>query len=178
MHAGLPGLASRRCAWAAFGQTFSSRCQTARERLPEQPTRILVFKAERDAGCWLPTEVLVEPDGNRTDDLMLAKHALSQLSYGPEDLGSVVGPGRVELPTSRLSGVRSNHLSYGPQFPDVRRSDCPKAVGPVKSGPIKSSPISSVCVREERETKTAVSRQNGPLMGALNLRNPIAAPAQ
>ena len=26
----------------------------------------------------------------------------------------VVGPGRVELPTSRLSGVRSNHLSYEP----------------------------------------------------------------
>ena len=27
---------------------------------------------------------------------------------------SVVGPGRLELPTLRLSGVRSNHLSYGP----------------------------------------------------------------
>lgn len=26
----------------------------------------------------------------------------------------VVGPGRLELPTSRLSGVRSNQLSYGP----------------------------------------------------------------
>ena len=31
----------------------------------------------------------------------------------PNRLG-VVGPGRLELPTSRLSGVRSNHLSYGP----------------------------------------------------------------
>ena len=27
---------------------------------------------------------------------------------------SLVGPGRFELPTSRLSGVRSNQLSYGP----------------------------------------------------------------
>ena len=27
----------------------------------------------------------------------------------------MVGPGRVERPTSRLSGVRSNHLSYEPQ---------------------------------------------------------------
>ena len=27
---------------------------------------------------------------------------------------TMVGPGRLELPTSRLSGVRSNHLSYGP----------------------------------------------------------------
>ena len=103
---------------------------------------------------------------DRTDDLRLAKPALSQLSYSPnrldhqrqavgfgelsqqpngqkpqgqspspivrrpvrsaaiEDRDSVrtnnhspkrmVGPGRLELPTSRLSGVRSNHLSYGP----------------------------------------------------------------
>jgi hypothetical protein len=29
-------------------------------------------------------------------------------------LDSLVGLGRVELPTSRLSGVRSNHLSYRP----------------------------------------------------------------
>ena len=28
--------------------------------------------------------------------------------------GMLVGPGRVERPTSRLSGVRSNHLSYEP----------------------------------------------------------------
>ncbi len=68
---------------------------------------------------------------DRTDDLMLAKHALYQLSYGPlgsrpsESLvvvdqsargvtRSVVGPGRLELPTSRLSGVCSNQLSYRP----------------------------------------------------------------
>lgn len=82
---------------------------------------------------------------DRTDDLMLAKHALSQLSYGPvpEDecfLGSaryahaptqrpsfkkacraeaaeqrrLVGLGRLELPTSRLSSARSNQLSYKP----------------------------------------------------------------
>jgi hypothetical protein len=87
---------------------------------------------------------------DRTDDLMLAKHALSQLSYGPvslETIGaplhacelcrarfaslmgassaarlrhaepagrSVVGLGRLELPTSRLSSARSNQLSYKP----------------------------------------------------------------
>src|SRR5688572_31305622 len=40
---------------------------------------------------------------DRTDDLLLAKQALSQLSYGPvEDaLEKVVGLGRLELPTSR-----------------------------------------------------------------------------
>ena len=43
---------------------------------------------------------------------MLAKHALSQLSYGP--VLRMVGLGRLERPTSPLSGVRSNHLSYRP----------------------------------------------------------------
>ena len=86
-------------------------------------------------------------DRSRTDDLLRAKQALSQLSYGPairspdskcrtfgptqprlktnaaQLVSRVVGLGRVELPTSRLSGVRSNHLSYRPvsgcQMPDA-----------------------------------------------------------
>lgn len=37
---------------------------------------------------------------------------LSQLSYSPITI--VVGLGRFELPTSPLSGVRSNQLSYRP----------------------------------------------------------------
>ena len=100
---------------------------------------------------------------DRTDDLLLAKQALSQLSYGPDaghgsdrarmetgsrldpsmldpaipivgtriataltpDRGAhrgsastsanLVGLGRLERPTSPLSGVRSNHLSYRPE---------------------------------------------------------------
>ncbi len=52
---------------------------------------------------------------DRTVDLRLAKPALSQLSYSPAlSRCSTVGQGRLELPTSRLSGVRSNHLSYWP----------------------------------------------------------------
>ena len=53
-------------------------------------------------------------DGDRTHDLRLAKPALSQLSYSPPP--RQVGPGRVELPTLPLSGVRSSQLSYGPAF--------------------------------------------------------------
>ena len=52
---------------------------------------------------------------------MLAKHALSQLSYGP--VLRMVGLGRLERPTSPLSGVRSNHLSYRP-VPAVLRHGC------------------------------------------------------
>ena len=72
---------------------------------------------------------------SRTDDILLAKQALYQLSYGPIPTGTLrspgelvgtrrrlkvqpglVGPGRLELPTSRLSGVRSNQAelrAYG-----------------------------------------------------------------
>ena len=66
---------------------------------------------------------------NRTDDLLLAKQMLSQLSYSPIRMNvssgvaarpgfapdKVVGLERLELSTSRLSGVRSNHLSYRPE---------------------------------------------------------------
>ena len=48
--------------------------------------------------------------GTRTPDLLGASEALSQLSYVPK-----VGLARLELATSRLSGVRSNQLSYSPK---------------------------------------------------------------
>ena len=85
---------------------------------------------------------------------MLAKHALSQLSYGPvledemhcrarlrralrrsglrssracraeaAEQRRLVGLGRLELPTSRLSSARSNQLSYKPQ-----RSPCYRGI--------------------------------------------------
>ena len=38
----------------------------------------------------------------------------------PTILCVLVGLGRIELPTSRLSGVRSNHLSYRPRALDNR----------------------------------------------------------
>jgi hypothetical protein len=92
--------------------------------------------------CPLRSRAPVHPIGgarrDRTDDLMLAKHALYQLSYGPMPTlrstgksqgagrsatpSGLVGPGRLELPTLRLSGVRSNHLSYGPSA--ARRPRC------------------------------------------------------
>ena len=59
-------------------------------------------------------------EGIRTPDPLLARQVLSQLSYTPVGyLFSFVflkrmGLRRLELPTSRLSGVRSNRLSYKP----------------------------------------------------------------
>ncbi len=57
---------------------------------------------------------------DRTADLLRAKQALSQLSYSPivvkpqQLRGELVGLSGLEPPTSPLSGVRSNHLSYKP----------------------------------------------------------------
>ncbi len=49
---------------------------------------------------------------DRTPDLLLARQALSQLSYGPIiKFGQMVGLSGLEPPTSPLSGVRSNQLS-------------------------------------------------------------------
>jgi hypothetical protein len=109
----------------------------------------IVFSSKTAAAPALPDTLDGGARRDRTDDLMLAKHALSQLSYGPYSgqaclvglrlaagatlIHSVVGLGRFELPTSRLSSARSNQLSYRP------------VVGGLQSF-------------EERETKTAVSR--------------------
>ena len=89
------------------------------------------------------TRLIGGADRDRTDDLRLAKPALSQLSYSPvgvfsccstgslsppptlpdHPLGAprdlpvaqtLVGLGGFEPPTSRLSGGRSNQLSYRP----------------------------------------------------------------
>ena len=48
----------------------------------------------------------------RTHDPLLARQVLSQLSYTPIGMGL----SGLEPPTSRLSGVRSNQLSYKPFF--------------------------------------------------------------
>ena len=68
---------------------------------------------------------------NRTPDPLLARQVLSQLSYTPMGLffkafsivfsfsfawKNVVGLTRLELVTSRFSGVRSNQRSYRPIF--------------------------------------------------------------
>ena len=97
---------------------------------------------------------------------MLAKHALSQLSYGPktidlaqlrawptQDLAKMVGLGQLERPTSPLSGVRSNHLSYRPEASPRRSHD--HAAG------------QRLILREERETRAAKSRIRDPDLGPI-----------
>ena len=76
--------------------------------------------------------------GARTRSLRLAKPALSQLSYipaanrrgrPPRGPGALVGLGGLEPPTSRLSGVRSNQLSYRPTPRNGREESEPLVSG-------------------------------------------------
>ena len=96
---------------------------------------------------------------DRTDDLMLAKHALSQLSYGPvpEDECfkldkrrirsiKVVGLGRLELPTSRLSSARSNQLSYKP----LTTRSPPASIGRAARCVAQAQPLARVRPRRKR----------------------------
>ena len=126
----------------SLGTISSSRCQTTRacKRRVDAThcMREFIFTDEhltswssppslklrrdnlRGSKAGLPTEAAIAAKvggarRDRTDDLLLAKQALSQLSYGPGCRSAkVVGLGRLELPTSRLSSARSNQLSYKP----------------------------------------------------------------
>jgi hypothetical protein len=128
----------------------SSQCQTPRsitQRTAIQVNRTGSPSAQHQSGARR----------DRTDDLMLAKHALSQLSYGPR-LGEPnrpshlpqpkaghsrpirVGLGRLERPTSPLSGVRSNHLSYRPvngNNPPLRQEAAPSRMGQTHACPVE-----------------------------------------
>jgi hypothetical protein len=94
-------------------RSFSSRCQISRTRFPshrpglrsgivcstDEP-RASMSSSQRDDRDTTTIETLMIPAGgarrDRTDDLLLAKQALSQLSYGP-------GPERTH-PTDRNPG--------------------------------------------------------------------------
>jgi hypothetical protein len=124
-----------------------------------QPRPWLRLAAQRqNANSCMRTSTVVPPGGarrDRTDDLLLAKQALSQLSYGPAPEG-LVGLDRLERSTSPLSGVRSNHLSYRPQDCKVLKrahalnAFLARAARPF-TGPKPLEPDSVQLVREERE---------------------------
>ena len=100
----------------------------------------LGFSSEDIIAVSLDTNRFGGAERDRTADPLLAKQVLSQLSYSPiqvsipdrfcHSIVGMVGPGRLELPTSRLSGVRSNHLSYGPisKSPDNRKAQAPSII--------------------------------------------------
>jgi hypothetical protein len=117
---------------------------------------------------------------DRTDDLMLAKHALSQLSYGPvpEDECftsvlkrisieerthsiKVVGLGRLELPTSRLSSARSNQLSYKPLTLFLKRIGSLLARNRLHAGWSAQAQAPGACSSAKKEKRRRRNPANG-----------------
>ena len=103
----------------------------------------------------IPTSAAGGADRIRTDDPLLAKQVLSQLSYSPEHFSQgsgrsrLVGLGRFELPTSRLSGVRSDQLSYRPVFVIARAGDPNRSSWGVSP---RHQPIASDRIKYRRAT--------------------------
>ena len=73
----------------------------------------LPFQIAQKAVCALPLSSKIYVNHSNKHLLQLSRTNIGQI------IGSafqkMVGTGRVELPTSRLSVVRSNHLSYAPE---------------------------------------------------------------
>ena len=94
----------------------------------ERPCGAKIYRGRHGLRRSRPSLESGGDSGARTRSLRLAKPALSQLSYIPRSATSdgtwrcqvlprastLVGLGGLEPPTSRLSGVRSNQLSYRP----------------------------------------------------------------
>jgi hypothetical protein len=124
----------------ALGSISSSRCQTSRAPAQGQGARICVLaneiKARHQAAgaVWwsqtgsnrrppackagaLPTELWPLASGKLTSGLLARRAAARDGRRGPPRYRErrLVGLGRFELPTSRLSSARSNQLSYKPE---------------------------------------------------------------
>jgi hypothetical protein len=157
-------------------------CQTPSALAPDETDQDAPEGYRADVGDPLSRSPSSEAGGarrDRTDDLMLAKHALSQLSYGPgtSDRSSVnrdqkvfrspitahrlpmVGLGGLEPPTSRLSSARSNQLSYKPGSVTSDQFSVIRAAG---GGEVRWLIADRRSLPKERETKAARSRQTRP----------------
>ena len=77
-------------------------------------------------------------------------------------LSKLVGPGRLELPASALSGLRSSQLSYGPGW--LKRTGRPHAAGTGPTGNQYRPPESADSSTSERRLE-ATSEASSALWG-------------
>ncbi len=149
-----------RCSPRGSGQTSSKtislRCRKIRQRAVRRRTNCQT--------CSLCATIFGDrwwsrSGSNRRPEACKATALPTELR--PHASTRMVGPGRLELPTLRLSGVRSNHLSYGPLWitPGCRQPAGLNAAG--KTMPATLTREYVAC--EERETKAAKFRIFGRL---------------
>ena len=72
----------------------------------------LPFQIAQKPVSKLPLSSKIYANYSNKKSIQLSRANISLIVGGA--FQKMVGTGRVELPTSRLSGVRSNHLSYAP----------------------------------------------------------------
>jgi hypothetical protein len=89
------------------GSISSSRCQITRNRAPKRSGSEKRSHGRADPGWWSQT------GSNRRPPACKAGALPAEL--WPRKPRGMVGLGRFELPTSRLSSARSNQLSYRPR---------------------------------------------------------------
>ena len=102
----------------------------------------------------LPTELWPHSNRNSAKPRRAVGDAVLRLRT-PSEPEVLVGPGRLELPTLRLSGVRSNHLSYGPMAATAGHKT--QARDRVTNTTTRMADASMTKV--ERETETAAFRR-------------------
>ena len=113
------------------GQTLHSRCQCQQPAIARRAKLVSSrSRVSRASGWWSQTGSNRRPHACKARALptelwpLFKRSRLSESCRRPVrprcHTGSVVGPGRLELPTSRLSGVCSNQLSYGPMAAHAR----------------------------------------------------------
>ena len=145
------------CCPIQLGSISSLRCQKSRTLLSIQTSRCeVMFRGRRLNTCkhsvgdqtiwWSQTGSNRRPHACKARALPAELWPRNQKTNAHSM--SVVGLGRLELPTSRLSSARSNQLSYKPLTHIQSRTRDSASLQPQR-----------VFVREERETKTAKSRQ-------------------
>ena len=141
------------CCTTQLGSISSLRCQKTRSSLSIQTSRMrsdvsrtTVHSVDDQTIWWSQT------GSNRRPHACKARALPAELWPRNQKTNAhsmkVVGLGRLELPTSRLSSARSNQLSYKPLTHIQSRTRDSASLQPQR-----------VFVREERETKTAKSRQ-------------------
>ena len=105
------------------------------------------------ATTWQPSLRSGSPSRSALEAGPPSPFGLRRDSLRPLRARRLVGLGRLELPTSRLSSARSNQLSYKPQtlLPMEGSGTCSRALGSRQCIAQALSPW-RVFVREERET--------------------------
>jgi hypothetical protein len=97
--------------------------------------------------------------GNQRLSAFLLRKKARRLAHLVFNKLSLVGPGRFELPTSPLSGVRSNQLSYGPKSSEATTTcwqadakQAPRSTAEPSTIGFKNQRVAWFVILEERET--------------------------